>query len=268
MRGSEERRRRRQILCAGMEKEVYGAQRQVNSKIPANTKASSTAADKNYGEKQPASLWKLLPLKGASARAMAGRLRRPMPAALLLGVMELRAVRLAAANAQASEPPPQVFEPGRLDFSTSWRKRLVRRGHAARLHAFARADCARAGLCAGRAAARLFRSGVQHRRAAAPAAFPNRGALSRLGGRDATGQTVFLQAVIFTPAFLWTFDLLRLPTFISSQWLSRHYGQSIQGWISWLWDWAKDEFLTAAAAAFIVWLVYTAIRMSERRWWL
>ena len=77
----------------------------------------------------------------------------------------------------------------------------------------------------------------------------------------------FLQAVVFTPLFLWSFDALCLPSRVVGHWLSLRYGQSIQGWASWLWDWAKNEFVSAAAAAFIVWLVYAAIRMSERRWW-
>lgn len=77
----------------------------------------------------------------------------------------------------------------------------------------------------------------------------------------------FLQALIFVPALLLIFDALTLPVDVAGQWVQRHYGQSIQGWGSWLWDQTKGDVLVAAGGVFVAWLVYTIIRRSPRHWW-
>ena len=77
----------------------------------------------------------------------------------------------------------------------------------------------------------------------------------------------FLQAVIFAPLFFLTLDVLMLPTSIFRQWVLKEYRLSIQGWGSWFWDWTKGEFVTYIAATILVWVLYSAIRKSPRRWW-
>ena len=77
----------------------------------------------------------------------------------------------------------------------------------------------------------------------------------------------FLQALIFVPAFALTFDALLLPVHVAGHWLQRHFGQSIQGWSSWLGDEAKRDVLVATAGVFLAWLVFTIIRRSPRHWW-
>jgi STE24 endopeptidase len=77
----------------------------------------------------------------------------------------------------------------------------------------------------------------------------------------------FLQAVIFAPALLLTFDLWSLPGGAVGHWLARYFGQSVQGWGSWLWDQTKGEMLGLAAAVLLVWLLYAVMRRSARRWW-
>ncbi len=78
----------------------------------------------------------------------------------------------------------------------------------------------------------------------------------------------FLQAAIFAPLLLLTLDLTSLPFAAVYHSLARHYAQSIQGWGSWLWDWAKGELLSTAVAIFLIWLLYAVMRRSPRRWWL
>jgi Zn-dependent protease with chaperone function len=77
----------------------------------------------------------------------------------------------------------------------------------------------------------------------------------------------FVQAWIFAPLFLLTLALFSLPIEIYRQWLSRKYEQSIQGWGSWSWDWAKAEFIALVVGTIVVWILYAIIRRSPRRWW-
>ncbi|MGH8102458.1 MAG: M48 family metallopeptidase [Chthoniobacterales bacterium] len=77
----------------------------------------------------------------------------------------------------------------------------------------------------------------------------------------------FVQAWIFAPLFLLTVGVLGLPTEIYRQWLSRKYGQSIQGWASWSWDWAKAEIVALILGTIVIWILYAIIRRSPRRWW-
>ena len=85
---------------------------------------------------------------------------------------------------------------------------------------------------------------------------------------ERAGHSRFLQALIFAPLFQLSLGVLMLPTSIVGHWLSRAYGQSIQGWASWLWDWSKSEAIALAVGTFLIWLLYAGIRASPRRWWL
>jgi Zn-dependent protease with chaperone function len=82
----------------------------------------------------------------------------------------------------------------------------------------------------------------------------------------ATGHR-FLQAMVFVPSLFLTLDVLSLPGGVTRHWLSRRYGQSIQGWGSWVWDWTKGEMVAIGLAIFLVWLLYAVMRRSPRRWW-
>jgi STE24 endopeptidase len=77
-----------------------------------------------------------------------------------------------------------------------------------------------------------------------------------------------LQAFLFAPALLLTLDLLSLPISMRYHWLAVKYEQSIQSWRPWFLDWAKGEAIGLAVSAFLVWLFYTIVRRSPRRWWL
>ena len=76
-----------------------------------------------------------------------------------------------------------------------------------------------------------------------------------------------LQAYIFAPLTLLTVDILGLPTSIYGHSLALQYEQSVQGWGSWFWDWAKGELIAVALTGFLLWLLYGVIRRSPRRWW-
>jgi STE24 endopeptidase len=77
----------------------------------------------------------------------------------------------------------------------------------------------------------------------------------------------FGQIVVFAPLALLTIDTLSLPTAIWEHRLALQYQQSIQGWVSWLADWAKGEGVEMAIAILIVWILFAVIRKSPRNWW-
>jgi STE24 endopeptidase len=77
----------------------------------------------------------------------------------------------------------------------------------------------------------------------------------------------FVQVLIFAPLIALTIDILSLPTDIYGHRISRAYGLSVQGWGSWLWDWTKGELLSVIFTIVVVWILYTVIRKSPKRWW-
>ena len=77
----------------------------------------------------------------------------------------------------------------------------------------------------------------------------------------------FLQALIFSPLMILTIDVLELPTGVYENWVSRRYGLSVQGWGSWFWDWTKGELISVILGTILIWLLYSVIRKSPRRWW-
>jgi len=84
---------------------------------------------------------------------------------------------------------------------------------------------------------------------------------------EGASQSRFLQALVFVPGFALTFDVLTLPLDMAGHWMQRHFGQSIQGWGSWLWDQTLADMVSIASVVFLVWLLYLAIRRSARHWW-
>src|SRR5215471_7473159 len=76
-----------------------------------------------------------------------------------------------------------------------------------------------------------------------------------------------VQALAFAPPLLLTLDLLALPTHLYGHWLSLHYHQSVQGWASWLGDWAKNELIVISFGTLVVAFLYWMMRRSPQRWW-
>jgi STE24 endopeptidase len=77
----------------------------------------------------------------------------------------------------------------------------------------------------------------------------------------------FGQIVVFAPLTLATIDVLSLPAALWEHRLAFEYQQSIQGWASWLVDWAKGEGVEMAIAIVLIWVLYAVIRKSPRNWW-
>ena len=79
---------------------------------------------------------------------------------------------------------------------------------------------------------------------------------------------LWLQGLIFLPLLLTLVSLADLPFSIAGHHLSLAYGQSIQPWESWAWDWTKATLLTVAGGTLVLSLLVAIMRRSERRWWL
>ena len=78
----------------------------------------------------------------------------------------------------------------------------------------------------------------------------------------------FLQALIFVPLLALTVGVLQLPLDVLQEWIEKLYGISVQPWGSWIGDWAKAQFLVVLLGIPLVWILYSVIRKSPRRWWL
>ena len=77
-----------------------------------------------------------------------------------------------------------------------------------------------------------------------------------------------VQALVYVPLVLLTMALVSLPIGIYHQHLARAYELSVQGWGSWLGDWAKAQLVTFAIAVPMVLGLYAIVRRSPTRWWL
>ena len=84
---------------------------------------------------------------------------------------------------------------------------------------------------------------------------------------EKTASAHFLQAAIFAPLFILTFDTFLLPIAIARHWVSLKFGLSIQGWPSWIWDWTKGQMIAIVLGTLLIWLLYAVIRHSPRRCW-
>jgi STE24 endopeptidase len=77
----------------------------------------------------------------------------------------------------------------------------------------------------------------------------------------------FVQALVCIPVLLLTLSFFELPLEIYSHHISRVYGLNVQGWGSWLADWAKGESLTVLFATLALWGLYSLIRRAPQHWW-
>ncbi len=79
---------------------------------------------------------------------------------------------------------------------------------------------------------------------------------------EAFSKRRFWQAAVFVPLLLLTQSVLELPTGIYGQRLALRYDQSVQGWGSWFWDWAKGNFVGLVISIPLVWLLYAILRKT------
>jgi Zn-dependent protease with chaperone function len=79
----------------------------------------------------------------------------------------------------------------------------------------------------------------------------------------------FVQCALFAPLFVAAVRVLEFP--LNYYWdfaLEHRYGLATQGFGSWIADWAKELGLAALAGIILVWIFYSLVRWSPRRWWL
>jgi STE24 endopeptidase len=87
------------------------------------------------------------------------------------------------------------------------------------------------------------------------------------GWAERASPRLFPRAMIVVPLFVLSFELLRLPLAIYGHHISLKFGLSVQGWASWLRDWAIELALVAVVGTIVVWIFYSVVARSPRRWW-
>ena len=85
---------------------------------------------------------------------------------------------------------------------------------------------------------------------------------------ESASQKRWVQGLVFVPLLLLLVDVLDLPVRLYWHHLSLHYEQSVQGWGSWLRDWAKEELVTVVIGIVLASILFAFMRYSPRRWWL
>lgn len=85
---------------------------------------------------------------------------------------------------------------------------------------------------------------------------------------ERAGRRRIVQAVVFVPLVLLATGVLSLPLGAVQQYVARAYRLSVQGWGSWLGDWAKGQLVACAIAVPMVLGLYAIVRRSPARWWL
>lgn len=77
----------------------------------------------------------------------------------------------------------------------------------------------------------------------------------------------FVQALVFAPLLTLSIAVISLPIDIYEHHISRAYGLSVQGWVSWLGDWGKGQGVSLVVTVFAVFILFYTIRKSPQRWW-
>jgi Zn-dependent protease with chaperone function len=77
----------------------------------------------------------------------------------------------------------------------------------------------------------------------------------------------FLQAIVFAPLLLLTIAVFTAPLDVYSEVVEKEFGISVQGWGSWSWDWIKEQLISVLIFTILIWLLYSVVRRSPRRWW-
>jgi Zn-dependent protease with chaperone function len=78
----------------------------------------------------------------------------------------------------------------------------------------------------------------------------------------------FLQTLLFSPPLLLTIAGLTLPLNVYSEIVEKRFGLSVESWRAWSWDWVKAEMIQLVIGTLLIWLLYSMIRWSPRRWWV
>jgi STE24 endopeptidase len=84
---------------------------------------------------------------------------------------------------------------------------------------------------------------------------------------ERVSENSFLQALVFVPLLTLSIATISLPIDIYEQHISRAYGLSVQGWLSWAGDWCKAEGVLLVILVPMVFGLFRVIRKSPQRWW-
>jgi Zn-dependent protease with chaperone function len=84
---------------------------------------------------------------------------------------------------------------------------------------------------------------------------------------ESTSRWRFVQAFMFTAPLVLTIAVLQLPVELFREVMLKHYGISVQSWLSWFGDWGIEQCLTIIIGGLLAWLLFAMIRKSPRRWW-
>ena len=85
---------------------------------------------------------------------------------------------------------------------------------------------------------------------------------------ERTSRKRFVQALVFAPLLVGLVGVLTLPLDAWAHRLALAYGQSVQGWGSWLFDWLKGGLVGFVILVPVVWMLFAILRRSPRRAWL
>lgn len=82
----------------------------------------------------------------------------------------------------------------------------------------------------------------------------------------------WLQGLVVAPAWIALLMLIGLPVDVLGERVDRHYGLSVQPWVSggasWLADFAKSAGLSIVVGAVVLSVLYALMRHAPKRWWL
>ena len=83
----------------------------------------------------------------------------------------------------------------------------------------------------------------------------------------AAGRNRWVQGIVFALLLLTATTLLDLPLGLYGHHVALAFGQSVQGWMSWMGDEAKGFLLTLLIGTPVVMLLFWVVRRSPSRWW-
>jgi STE24 endopeptidase len=84
----------------------------------------------------------------------------------------------------------------------------------------------------------------------------------------AASQNMVVQAIIFVGALTLVLRALGLPLEMYWHRMSLRYQQSVEGWGSWFWDWAKGELIAIVLGTILALILFVVIRWKPQTWWL
>jgi STE24 endopeptidase len=183
----------------------------------------------------------------------------PLSVVLLMGAGRVAAapasgILAAFANlpgqvAQPAEPPPAALEVARQHYTLTPEQR-------ARAEAYSRAQYA------------VYFTGVALSLVIYLLLWLSRFGLALRNLARRASRRFFVHCLVFAPLFIASVALLNFPLdYYAGYRLEHRFDLSTQAFTSWLGDWGKTLALSIVASIILVWIFYSVVRRSPRRWW-